>query len=322
MTASLPDDIKRVFETFVTCEYTTVDRRGQPISWPVTPYYERGGPCIDISTGLGYPKKAKDALLNPKVSLLFSDPTGCGMENAPQVLVQGTADVDDRDLDANRDRYMRESAVKLPETAKMAPPKAFQRLFDWYYKRIYVHVRPERVYVWAGGDATTEPQLFDAHMEEVRSGHDEEPDAAHAPAEGGAMVWDERMDELGSRYRQAVLSLVAPDGFPFSVRLPISVDRGARRIRVGAGVVGLPVQPGLACVTAHDHHPEFLWQRNFQVRGDLVEEDGGWVLIPHRVIGGFELPPSSVIAKYRLNAGKMMRYRKKAKQELRERARK
>ena len=213
--------------------------------------------------------------------MLFSDPTGSGMENAPQVLVQGTADVDDADLDANRERYLRESAVKLPETTKMLPPKALQRLFDWYYTRIYVHVRPERIYVWADGDATNEPQLFDAHMEEVRSGHDEEPPTPSTrPTEGGAMVWDERMDELGSRYPQAVLSLVAPDGFPFTVRLPISVDRAARRIRLGAGVLGLPVQPGLACLTAHDHHPSFLWQRNFQVRGDLVEEDGGWALDP------------------------------------------
>jgi hypothetical protein len=321
MTASLPDEIKRVFETFITTEFTTVDRRGQPICWPVTPYYARGDQCLDVCTGLGYPKKANDARLNPKVALLFSDPTGSGMENAPQVLIQGTANVDDADLDANRERYTRESVVKLPATKQMAPPKAFRRLFDWYYTRIYVHVRPERVYVWAGGDATNEPQLFDAHMEEVRSGHDEEPDAEHAPTEGGAMVWDGRMDELGSRYPQAVLSLVAPDGFPFSVRLPISVDRAARRIRLGAGVLGLPVQPGLACLTAHDHHPDFLWQRNFQVRGDLVEEDGGWALIPHRLIGGFELPPSSTIAKYRLNAGKMMRYRKRAKQELRERGR-
>jgi general stress protein 26 len=322
MTASLPDDVKRVFETSITAEFTTVDKRGQPISWPLTPYYQHDGPCIDVSTGLGYPKKAKDARLNPKVSLLFSDPTGSAMENPPQVLVQGTADVDDENLDANRERYRRESELKLPETMKMAPPKAFERLFDWYYTRIYVHVRPERVYVWAGGDPTTEPQLFDSRMEEVRSGHDEEPPAEHAPLEGGARVWDERLDELGSRYPLAVLSLVAPDGFPFSVRLPITVDRAAHRIRLGTGVLGLPIQPGLACLTAHDHHPKFLWQRNFQVRGDLVEEDGAWVLIPHRLIGGFELPPSSTIAKYRLNLGKIVRFRRKAKQELRERAQK
>jgi hypothetical protein len=59
--------------------------------------------------------------------------------------------------------------------------------------------------------------------------------------------------------------------------------------------------------------------RNFQVRGDLVDEDGEWVLIPHRLIGGFELPPSSAIARYRLNAGKMLRSRKRAKQERRAR---
>jgi hypothetical protein len=319
MTASLPEDVQRVFETFITTEFTTVDQRGQPISWPVTPYYRRGGPCIDVSTGLGYPKKAKDARLNPKVAMLFSDPTGCGMESPPQVLVQGTAAVDDRDLDANRDRYVRESKEKLPAAVKMMPPKAVQRLFDWYYKRIYVRVRPERVYVWPDGDSTKEPELFDAHMEEVRSGHDEEPASGHAGTEGGGSVWDERMDDLGARYPSAVLSLIAPDGFPFSVRLPITVDRAAHRLRVGAGVVGLPIQPGLACVTAHDHHPEFLWQRNFQVRGDLVEEDGGWAVIPHKLLGGFELPPGSTFDKYRQNTRKMLRYRKTAKRELRER---
>jgi hypothetical protein len=88
-----------------------------------------------------------------------------------------------------------------------------------------------------------------------------------------------------------VVTLVAPDGFPFSVRVPITVDRPAHRIRIGPGALGVPIQPGLACVTAHDHDPDFMWQRNFQVRGDLVEEDGGWVVIPHKLVGGFELPP-------------------------------
>jgi hypothetical protein len=294
---------------------------GQPISWPLTPYYRPGDPCIDVTTGLAYPKKANDALANPKVALLFSDPTGSGMENAPQVLVQGTADVDDRDLTGNRERYTRESVEKLPGTKQLLPPKPLRGLFDWYFTRIYMHVRPERVYVWPDGEATREPQLFDAHMEEVRSGHDEEPPAGHARAEGGMVEWDTRMDELGTRYPTAVLSIVAPDGFPFSVRVPISVDRAARRIRIGAGALGLPVQPGLACITAHDCHPRFLWQRYFQVRGDLVDEDGGWALIPHRLIGGFELPPGSALQRYRLNFGKMLRYRKRARAELRQRRR-
>lgn len=313
MTASLPGEIQRVFESFITTEYTTVDPRGQPITWPVTPYYNAGDPCIDVCTAIGYPKKAEDARHNPKVALLFSDPTGSGLATAPQVLVQGTAEVDDADLDANRERYERESLVKLPATRKLAPPRPLQRWFGWYYARIYVHVRPERVFLWPDGDPTSEPQLFDARMEEVRSGHVEEPPAHLARDEGGVGVWGARLDELGERYSSAVLTLVSPDGFPFSLRLPISPDPASRRIRLGDEAIGVPVQPGLACLTAHDHHPDFLWQRNFQVRGDLVEDDGAWWLVPHRVVGGFELPPGSTIGRYRVNAAKIIRFRRRAR---------
>ena len=134
-------------------------------------------------------------------------------------------------------------------------------------------------------------------MEEVRSGHDEEPDAQLADAAGGAVAWDERMEELGARYPEAVVTLVCPDGFPFSVRVPVEVDRDAQRVRLGGAPVGVPWQPGLACLAAHDHSPDFKWQRNFQVRGDLVEEDGGWAIVPRKLVGGFELPPGGLVAR-------------------------
>lgn len=317
MTATLPPEVQEVFDRFVTTEYTTVDGRGQPITWPLTPYYRPGEPCIDVTTGLGYPKKANDARTNPRVALLFSDPTGSGVEAAPQVLVQGTADVDARDLDANRERYRREMAEKLPAAASDMPPRFFDRWLTWYLTRIYVHVRPERIYVWKDGDLTVEPRLFDAHIEEVRSGHVEEPLEEHVPATGEAVAWDERIQELGARYPHAVVSLVAPDGFPFSVRLPIELDRRARRIRLGGAPVGVPWQAGRACLTAHDHPPDFKWQRNFQVRGDLVEEDdGSWSIVPQKLVGGFELPPESLVARTRLNLMKMRRYHRTAKREL------
>ena len=321
MTATLPPEVQAVFARFITSEFTTVDPRGQPITWPVTPYYRPGGPCIDVTTGLGYPKKADDARANSRVALLFSDPTGSGIAEAPQVLVQGTADVDDRDLDANRERYRRELAEKLPAAGGDLPPRAFDRWLSWYLTRVYVHVRPERIYAWKDGDVTAEPQLFDAHIEEVRSGHVEEPVEQHDAGAGGAVVWDERMQELGARYRDAVVSLVAPDGFPFSVRLPVELDRRARRVRIGGAPVGVPWQPGRACLTAHDHPPDFKWQRNFQVRGDLIEEDdGSWSLIPHKLVGGFELPPGSRMAAWRVNVKKVRRYHKRAKRELAKRA--
>ena len=313
--AALPDAVCEVFDRFITTEYTTIDRHGRPITWPVTPYHHREEGCVDVTTGIGYPKKAYDARANPKVSLLFSEPHGSGIDQAPMVLVQGTADVDDRDFEANRERYWEESVVKLPATKSMHPPKFMRGMFDWYYARIYVHVRPERVYVWPDGDVTAEPELLDSHMEEVRSGHDEEPYVALDAPAGGEPVWDERMDELGERYESGVLSIVSPDGFPFSVRVPIDVDRGARLVGLGTGAVGVPVHPGPACLVVHEHGPTFKWQRNFQVRGDLVERDGGWALVPQKLVGGFELPPGP-IARWSGNISKIRRYRKIAKREM------
>jgi hypothetical protein len=321
MTATLPQDVRDVFDRFITTEYTTIDSRQQPISWPVTPYYDDGGEVIEVTTGLGYPKKANDARANPQVSLLFSDPTGSGLDSPASALVQGTAEIDDRDLDANRERYWEESGEKLPETKDMHPPKLMRGMFGWYYTRLYIRVRPERVFVWPGGDATSEPQVHDSHLEEVRSGHSEEPAEPHAPEEGGPAAWDDRIDELGRRYETAVLSWVAPDGFPLSVRLPVAPDTARKRIAIGAEPAGLPLAEGRACLVAHRHHPDFKWQENFQVRGDLVRSDGDWALVPHKLVGGFEIPDESRFAVMRRNFAKARRFRKIAKRELAKRER-
>jgi hypothetical protein len=316
VTASLPESVQAVFDRFITTEYTTIDGAGKPITWPVTPYYRPGDPCIDVTTGLGYPKKANDARRNPKVALLFSDPTGCGLDNPPAVLVQGTADVDDRDLEANRIRYDRECVEKLPAVKDMSPPDFMKKMLGWYYTRIYVHVRPERVYIWESGDLGREPELFDSHMEEVRSGHDEEPEADQAPPEGGALAWDQRLDELGNLHKTAVVSFVAPDGFPFAFRTPVKVDSSQGLVWLEADPVGVPLTPGLACLTAHDHDERFTYQRNFQVRGDLVNEQDRWAIRPHKLVGGFELPPGSALQRAKLNLSKARRFRKTAKREL------
>ena len=304
-----------MFEHFVTTELTTIDRLGQPITWPVTPYYSPGGPCVDVTTGLGYPKKANDARANPLVALLFSDPTGSGLDRPPTVLVQGTAEVDDRDLETNRRRYAQESVQKLPGIKPLTPPQAVQRRLGWYYTRIYIRIRPERVYVWPAGNGQAEPELYGSHMEEVHSGHSEEPDRFRADPRGGTSTWHPRLRELGGIFPTAVLSFVSPDGFPFAVRVPVRVDQASRWIRIEREPAGVPLRPGLACLTAHVHAETFSWQQNFQVRGDLVVQEDSWVLVPRRLVGGFEIP-SSKVAALRLNARKAMRFRRTARREL------
>ena len=88
-----------------------------------------------------------------------------------------------------------------------------------------------------------------------------------------------------------MVTWLAPDGFPLSVRLP---DPRRRR---GQGdpprapsPPGLPLIEGRACLTVHRHAPDFTWQNNFQVRGDLERHPDGWRLVPRKLVGGFEVP--------------------------------
>ncbi len=289
MTSTLPQEVRDAFERFITCELTTVDAAKQPITWPVTPYYIQGAPTIDVTTGLGYPKKADDAQAHPSIALLFSDPTGSGIDSGLKALVQGTATVDDEDLKANAERYMHESGVKLPATKKMNPPKLMRPMFNWYYARLYIKVRPERVFVWPEGNLADEPIVHDTHLEEVRSGHVEEPAQEHGDAPKGAPAWDRRMEFL-AEHDTGVLSWMGPDGFPIAVRVPIRADASSKTISIDAEPTGLPLLEGRACLTVHRHAPDFTWQRNMQVRGNLAPSSEGWYLVPRRIVGGFELP--------------------------------
>jgi hypothetical protein len=172
---------------------------------------------------------AAEARADAHVALLFSDPEAVDLPRPAMVLIQGTARVGDAGG---------------------------------------VRVRPERVMAWSGGDLESDPQLFDAHIEEVRSAHNEEPETGHAPPEGGPEAWDERLEAIAS----AVLAFVGPDRFPFAVRVPVRADRAAALLRIEADPVGAPIEPGPVCLSSSA----------LQIRGDLDEVAGCWVVRPHR----------------------------------------
>src|SRR4051812_38153003 len=66
-----------------------------------------------------------------------------------------------------------------------------------------LRVRPERVFHWPGGDLDAEPELYDAHLEEVRSSHNEEPEKDLEGPIGGGTAWQERLDAVAAIERAA-----------------------------------------------------------------------------------------------------------------------
>ena len=261
---------------------------------------------------------------NPRVSLLFSDPTGSGIEEPLAVLVQGTAR-------GRRPRPRREPRALLPREPREAARhqgacirrSRSARMFDWYFMRIYVYVRPERVYVWPEGDfsaraAAVRRRTRGGPLRPFGGAGGRAAGAGGRPGRSGTT----RMRELGRRHRHAVLSIVGPDGFPMSARARRSSPTEAPAASGSASSPVAAAAPGKACLTAHEHDPDFEWQVNFQVRGDLVRDDAGWSLVPHRLVGGFELPPRASSKRLpRATARKMRRFRKIAKRELARRRR-
>ena len=156
------------------------------------------------------------------------------METRLQVLVQGTADVDDRDLEANRAAlHARGGGEAARLEGACMPPKALQRLFSFYFTRLYIHVRP-------GARLRLARRRPHARAEAVRRAHGGgalgprrgASGAARRSRRGGRRSGTSAWTSSARATRTAVLSLVAPDGFPFSVRVPIRST--ARRAASGS----------------------------------------------------------------------------------------
>lgn len=158
-----------IIENYFTCEFTTIARDGSPQTWPVSPRLLDDGRFL-LGTSIGLPQKAFNIRRNPKVAMLFSEPTGSGISPPGAVLIQGDATAEDRivsDLTADPD------LASLAQTLfSRQPSGAFwstwvgRRLWWSYYMRILIYVTPRRALFWPTRDFTSRPEELD--LKDVR----------------------------------------------------------------------------------------------------------------------------------------------------------
>ncbi len=308
--AAWPADLLELFERSITCEYASLTRAGAPVTIPTTPYVGRG--TLDISTGLTYPAKAERARRNPKVALLYADPIGAGLGDAPVVLVQGHAAVRDADLQANTDRYVRVAAEKLPEVTK-GQPKALLRRFTFYYARMWIEITPLRIRRWADRDLTQEPQEWRPSRAPELPESDPTPSGRQPPAwKEPPREWHEIVARALRLLPLADLTLVDRDGYP--VCLPVTAgELSGGEVPLGIGAGAPELSPGPACLTVHGHNEQFTTQENHTLVGDLVLEPGGPVLRIERALANWSLTGSrGRIAVDFMKTGRRLRPRLKA----------
>lgn len=262
--ADLPDSLGELARRSLVCEYATLTRDGRPVTWPLTPYPGESGATVDVSTGLTYPLKAERARHDPRVALLFSSTSETQLPGAPTVLIQGLATVRDADLQANTDRYVRESRAKMPQAYQGMPTFLLRRL-NWYLARIWVQVTPLRVLTWSGGRLDRAPQRWEAPAGTTAPPSDPPPRGRSLPSRSVPPADWRPFAARAERLGVPVVTVVGADGWPLPVRCR-SVQRAPDGyvLQLPAGV---SASQGPACVTAHWYLPDMTNQENVVLVG-------------------------------------------------------
>ena len=211
-----PEYLRPIFERYITTAYGSLTEDEAAIGMPLTPYLGSTG-TLDVSTGLTYPTKAERARRNPKVALLYYDPKGSGVLQPLTILAQGYAAVRDADLQANTDRYIRESMQKIP-AAMAGMPKFILKQMGWYFTRIYMEITPAHLYWWIHGREDDPPEEWHAPEDTIY------PTSDPAPAGKSPGAWKAAPTAWKTAALQAfalgqpVLTAKGIDGFPIMMR--------------------------------------------------------------------------------------------------------
>ncbi|MEV5706418.1 pyridoxamine 5'-phosphate oxidase family protein [Actinoallomurus sp. NPDC052274] len=263
-------ELAATIAAYRTCEFTTLGRDGTPLTWPTAAWFHDDGTFL-VTTSLAFAQKALNVRRDGRVALLFSDPTGSGRPDAPQVFVAGTAvcPEDIRTGPEGAEDYWRMLFERQPHSRGYLRPPA-RWFMDWYYLRLLITVTPTQVSV--------RPPLAELAPPEPAG-------SAEPVALPGA--------DLLAGFPSAVLGARDASGAPQLARTRVTAT-------AGGFAVGPPpecaVVPGPASLLVHRHDDHLNAVRNVLVRGELRADGDDWLLVPDRVVepGNVEKPREAI----------------------------
>ena len=259
-------DLADVLATYRTCELATTTKTGTAITWPAVCWFDQAAGELVLTTSIGLPRKALNIRRDPRVALLFSDPTGTGRTDLPQVLVQGTARCPDviQTSPVGLEPYWRQLWRHQPGSAGYGASPLDRWIFDFYYMRLVMTVTPRSV--------STRPPL-------VRTA----PPAALRPSRRGRSPYPEAVRGIAG-YADAVLATVAGDAAPVLRRVRPTADPATGGLRLqGADPADLTGVTS-ANLLLHRHDDRLAGLRQLGLVGTLDAGTDGVRLHPTRVL--------------------------------------
>ncbi|MFF0218122.1 pyridoxamine 5'-phosphate oxidase family protein [Streptomyces vinaceus] len=248
-----------VLDAYRTCEFATLAKDGTPLAWPTAVTRREDGTLL-LTTSLAFSQKALNVRRDGRVALLFSDPTGSGLDQAPQLFVAGRAECPEQVMTGPRgaEEYWRTLFERQPHSRAYLSP-AMRPLMSWYYLRLLITVEPERV--------TVRPPLSALTRQGAPA-----PVTGAAPLPGAA--------QLG-RFPTAVLAARDASGAPVLARTRPAPGADGYLVEVPPDCAPAP---GPASLLVHRHDELLNHMYNALVRGDLRRTDAGWTLVPSTVV--------------------------------------
>ncbi|GHB56657.1 hypothetical protein GCM10010347_28450 [Streptomyces cirratus] len=246
-----------VLDAYRTCEFATLGRDGAPLAWPTAVSRRQDGTLL-LTTSLAFAQKALNVRRDGRVALLFSDPTGSGLDPAPQVFVGGRAQCPDKIMTGPRgaEDYWRTLFERQPHSRSyLSPP--MRPLMHWYYLRLLITVTAEQV--------TVRPPVV----------------APPRPRASGVLSGALPGAGLLARYPTAVLAARDASGAPVLARTRPAPTQGGFAVDVPPDCA---VAAGPASLLVHRHDERLNGMHNALVRGELRQTAAGWTLLPTTVV--------------------------------------
>jgi nitroimidazol reductase NimA-like FMN-containing flavoprotein (pyridoxamine 5'-phosphate oxidase superfamily) len=154
---ALPEPVEDVLNAALVCEFTVLNRRGEPVTHPMIPLYD--GEKVWVHSSVLFSKKLQHIQADPRVSLAVTDLTAThGDPMTRRVTVQGEARVIDDDPHRTWERILPLWIAKEPIVKAFYAKRVALPLF---WERALIEVTPRRVLVWEGGRTDAPPEVFE-----------------------------------------------------------------------------------------------------------------------------------------------------------------
>lgn len=155
--STLPTEVEELLQAALVSEFTVLDPKGRPITYPLIPLYD--GKLIYLHSSVLFSKKLEHIKANPRVSLTITDPIAAPVEPFRRATIQGDARVIEDDLHSGwEEKILPLWTEKEPLIKKLVKQRFAMPLF---WERAVIEITPRRVLLWSTGRTQSPPDLFE-----------------------------------------------------------------------------------------------------------------------------------------------------------------